>query len=58
MGKWLRARLGERSTAQGAVLVTAVLGMYLGPVQADIVVQSALALWGVYEAMRSEEFSQ
>ncbi len=51
---WLRKRIGQRSTHQGMGLITAALGIYLGPAQADIVITSALSLYGVYEAMRDE----
>lgn len=54
MGRWLKARLAEKSTARGGVLLTMLLGMYMGPVQADIAVQALMALWGVIEVVKSE----
>lgn len=54
MVNWLRKRLHERSTLNGTVLLTTVLGIWLGPMQADIAVSAMSALYGVYETMRDE----
>jgi hypothetical protein len=51
---WIRKRLSERSTFNGLALFTAALGVYLGPAQADIIITSIMAVYGVYEGFRNE----
>ncbi len=51
---WLKRRLRERSTLNGGVILTTLLGVWLGPVQADVVVSALAALYGVYETLRAE----
>jgi len=54
MTKWLRQRLHERSTMNGTVILSVVLGFWLGPGQADIAISALSMLYGVYEAARNE----
>ncbi len=52
---WLKRRMRERSTLNGGVILTTLLGVWLGPVQADVVVSALAALYGVYETIRAEQ---
>lgn len=51
---WLRKRFGERSTANGSLILTGLLTMYFGPAQAEVVATALLTVLGAYEAVRRE----
>lgn len=52
--KWLKARLKERSTRRGALLLTAVLAVYFGPDQADLIIGAIATLCGAFQFIKSE----
>lgn len=51
---WFLRRTKEKSTMRGGALLAMLLGFYIGPDQADIVVAALGSLWGVVDVVRSE----
>lgn len=51
---WLRKRLREGSTQRGLAVLAAVLGIYVGPAQADIIIGAIATLYGAIETLREE----
>lgn len=51
---WILKRSGENSTHNGAAIVGTVLGIYFGPVQADLIISAVGTLWGAYQVIKSE----
>tara|TARA_R110000803_G_C11744063_1_gene291473 strand:+ start:209 stop:388 length:180 start_codon:yes stop_codon:yes gene_type:complete len=51
---WIRKRLRQRSTANGAALATMILGFYITPEAAHFVVGAIGAIYSAYEIGRDE----
>lgn len=51
---WILQRTKEKSTQRGGALLGLILGLYIGPEQADIVLSALGALWGVVDVVRTE----
>ncbi|MBL4572929.1 MAG: hypothetical protein JKY86_07630 [Gammaproteobacteria bacterium] len=54
---WLRKRLKERSTLNGAAIAAALLSIYVGPESAQAIVYGLAGAYAAYEAGRSEKKS-
>jgi len=51
---WLRKRFGEKSTAKGVAMVTAIASIALGPEAAQEAGLIVAGLMGMWETFRSE----